>query len=403
MRNVAPKGLDMSVLLVCTAISAACSSTSDPKVNNSCTNVSVDELKELVVIDEAVLSDGRAKNGTTGAWSFRHAVQNLSPQDMDAGEFVRDWFVHWVSETEFNGYPLDRPNEDRVLGMNQHVLCPWLKGSPENACNDDCSTCSGQKLDLARAPFRLIGIANRMDVREQRSNVVNGEGRFIYALTDGPADDPASKPLPMTVIFEYALPAERTAGQWAKAWHALGQFPSFDEGYRAALQSVTDGFSVRGAHPEGMAGSALGQVRTNEAILNWIWQLREFGLSSDGTLRLRPIWNTPAERLNGSAVLRDFVLSNADAIRSNNYEIPVSMRGGSVDSFRFAWNIPGVDAQTSKAFTEGTCNGCHSTNPTVDTAFHISPFREGPSRLSQHLVEDLKLRSASLRRALCTD
>jgi hypothetical protein len=386
----------------------ACSPGAEDPPGTRCGGQPIEHLKELLVVEEDVLVDGRSKNATAGPWSFRHVMENLAPEAADPAKFTRAWLDEWVGVKELNGLRLDRPSEERDGEMRRRVVCPWLRRTPANACNDDCSTCAGETLDLGSAPFRLIGIANRIDLREEVAEEPNGEGRFIFALTEGPADDPTSRPLPMTVVVEYLLPETRTTKQWAEVWHDLGTFPDFGEPYRAALEAVTRSFSLRGVRPSGINRSALGQIRTNESALNWIWQLREFALAIDGYLRLRPTRNTPIETLNNTPALRDHVLANRDAILSKKYEMPLFMRDGAADQLLYVWNVPGADEPLRKAFASGTCNGCHSTErPNIDTAFHVSPFRSGAGRLSPFLYDprggpdELTVRAESARRALC--
>jgi hypothetical protein len=398
-----------AALVVTLAASSGCSSADDP-VGACEEGTSIAAFKELMIVDEGVLSDARSRNATAGAWSFRHHMENMAPVGVDAREFVKTWLRSWADVTTVNGYPTDRPNEGRATTLHDRILCPWLKRSPENACNADCSSCATQTLDLAQAPFRLIAIVNRMDQRDEVAAEPNGEGRFAYALTDGAADDPASRALPMTVIFEYMLPETRSVKDWAEAWHGLAQFSTYDEPFRAALQQVTDGFTNRGMRPAGRNGSSIGQVRTNESALDWIWQQREFGLAEDGWLRMRPVRNTPAEALNNSTQLATWVTQNADAIKSKRFELPMSMRAASSDETLFVWQVPGVDEATRKAFASQTCNGCHSfENPSIDTVFHVSPFRQGIAKLSPFVynpggdgTDEISLRTTGLRRAICT-
>jgi hypothetical protein len=401
-----------AALVACAGVlglAAGCSASKSS--TNDCSDVSIERFKELLVVDESVTDDARAKNATAGTWSFRHAVENMAPSGTDPGEFVRQWLLGWVNTKDVNGYELDRPNEGRAEGMQQRVICPWLKRTPANACNDDCSTCAATTtLDLAQAPFRLIGIANRIDLRETDLTEPSGEGRLLFSLTDGAADDPAAPPMPMTVIFEYVFPESRTVKQWAEAWHALGSIPGYDEPFKSALEQITNGFTKRGARPSGPnGGSSLGQIRTNESTLNWIWQLREFVIRpEDGMLTLRPLHNTPAAAINGTPALADWVSANADAILQNRYEVPLSMRAASADQLLYTWNIPGVDPKVRKAFAANTCNGCHSAeNPSVDTAFHVSPFRRGVARVSPFLndpngkFDELAKRTVSMQKAYC--
>ena len=97
-------------------------------------------------------------------------------------------------------------------------------------------------LDLARAPFRLIAIASRLDLVTSPL----GEGRLIYGLVDPATGQPGL----MTIAFEFALPPLGTANDrqaWAAKWHALASHP-FGADYNRALQALTD--SAAGAGRE---------------------------------------------------------------------------------------------------------------------------------------------------------
>jgi hypothetical protein len=395
---------------------AACeSSTPDPTdgpTGNACSNIHVERFKELMIVDDAVLEDARAKNASDGVWSFRHAMEQMAPANMDPSEFVRAWLDGWVATPRINGYPVEKAGEARGEGMQREIICPWLKRSPENACDDGCNTCASKKLDLALAPFRLIAIANRMDQRDEVINEPSGEGRFLFSTVKGAGDDPAAEVTNMVIIFEYRLPDTRSLKQWGEAWHALGQFGAFDESYRAALEEVTNGFAKRGASPGAVNGSALAQIRTNEQILHWRWQLREFALDGiRGTVQPRGLRNTPPEELNNSPILAKFLNENAEAVRSSKFEMPDGLRGASATVVEGFWGAPNVDGITLKSFAKNTCNGCHTTEvPTINDRFHVSPYKHGVDKLSAFILNDepnrpseLTLRTSSLQRALCSE
>ena len=157
----------------------------------------------------------------------------------------------------------------------------------------------------------------------------------------------------------------------------------------------------------GVNGNALSQIRTNESALNWVWQLREFALDPTGHLALRPAFNTPDQSLNGTDTLQAYITANADLIKQSKNVLPDSMRTGAADALQFTWSFTGVDDATQRAFAQTTCNGCHSNQQVVDSAFHISPFRVGRDRISAFLVsptggteDETHVRAASLRQAL---
>lgn len=407
MRALAKLGAVVCLLSVALAGSAGCSSGNDTA--NACEEENVDKFKELVVVEESVLTDARAKNATSGAWSFRHVIENMAPEGTDASEFVATWLNSWRDVKSLNGVPTDRANEERGQLLDEKLVCPWLKRTASNACDENCGVCAARKLDLRSAPFRLIAITNRLDLRDEVAGEESGEGRLVYALTAGPSDDPQSLALPMSVIFEYQLPESRSPQEWAKTWHALGGFPSYDEPFLAALEAVTNSFVSRGSRATAKNGSAIAQVRTNESAFNWIWQLREFAIADDGMLRIRLARNTPAEAFNDTPQLAAWVTANESAIRARRFELPVSFRGPSVDQLLYSWRLSTVKDSLRNEFAKQTCNGCHSLeNPSVDNVFHVSPFRTGTAKLSPFLYnpaggpDELTARSASLHRALCS-
>ncbi len=397
----------------------ACSSS--PSAGAPCAGVSIDRFKELTIVDDAVIGDMRALNANDGPWSFRHAVENMVPQDAEPGQFVLAWFNEWVTDSSVNGYAIpDGPQvgaagtqAQLAANMNTFVLCPWLRATSSNGCDATCSKCTAKTptLDLASAPFRLLAIVNRMDLSSQPGINPLGEGRLVFGLTDGPADNPASRGMSMTLIFEYALPPVLTLGGWADAWHQLGSGAAFDEDYNAALQAVTDRFVSRDAMPGQPNGSALSQSRTNENVLFWAWQMRQFQLGTDGQMHAHTVRNTPDPSLNGSAVLTSYLESNSLVIDSATYLLPDFMLSGAADETLFKWNFPGVDPVTQLAFTNGTCDGCHSdgSNPPVDTAFHVSPLESGIAKLSPYVNnpydpshDELARRTSLLQGFLCS-
>jgi len=134
-------------------------------------------------------------------------------------------------------------------------------------------------LDLARAPFRLLAIPNRIDLHAS----TNGEARFVYGAVDA-----SGAGRPKTVIIELEPPATNprsgialTRQNWAAAFHMLGGLP-FGPRYNATLQSLTDLLTRRGTSRSKPGGSSVAQVRTNDKLMGERWQLREFHLMTFG-------------------------------------------------------------------------------------------------------------------------
>lgn len=367
-------------------------------------NVKVDRFKELLVVDETVVQDPRSWNATRGRWSFRHAIEQMVPDGMTPSDFVARWLKVWSSSTRVNASAVaPRP----LVGTK--LVCPWLRSTPSNECNDDCSSCAQQEFDLAKAPFRLLAISNRMDLRKLAPDGAgtgqSGEGRLLFGMTSGPADDPASMPLGMTVIFEYELIG--SPKDWATKWHALGSFDSFGEPYKAALEQVTNGYVLRVPLPDGRVGSALSQLRTNEREFDWQWQLREFKLRPEGLI-LGPLENTPDAALNNTPILRDYLIANRDLLLTKKFALPDRLRGATINQ-GFRWTVTGIDEPLRKAFAGQTCNGCHQSEETpVDSNFHVSPFQQGVAKISRFVNnpedpehDDLAARENSMRAILC--
>jgi hypothetical protein len=393
-------------LAIAGAAVAACES-GDTHSEETC-DISIDVFKELLVVDEGVIGDDRSRNDANGPWSFRHAIESMKPANESASAFVMRWFDDWATRKSLNGFVIDR--EPRAQLMRVKMVCPWLKETPQNQCDTACEQCVGSELDMAKAPFRLLAIVYRPDLGPRPDTASPaGEARLVFALTDGPADDPASAPMPFGLILEYALPVhEMGPSQWAQAWHALGAHGAHDESYKQSLAELTEKFVGRDAAPGAVNGSAISQIRTNESAFNWIWQLREFRLDSFGRLALAPVANTPGEPLNDSPVLRDWVQANAEAIKADMHVLPSSLAAGSSNQMLFTWMVPDVDEATRAAFSRGTCSGCHSGEKpmiaSLDVAFHVSPFRSGEAKLSPFILEqEVPLRTASMQGLLCRE
>ncbi len=261
---------------------------------------------------------------------------------------------------------------------------------------------------MAYAPFRLIGIANRLDLIHDAPNTA-GEGRLVFALTNGPGDDPASKPLIGTVITEFELSLERdTLKGWAGRWRALSDHADFDESYRAELQALTDTYTTRGGRPSGIGQSALNQVRINEREYDWQWDLREYKLDASG-LVIAPTFRSPDLSVYDTPALVSWINANEDAIINKSYETPPNLTGGASQPTR-PLLLQGVKASVRTAFAEETCAGCHQLeHPAVDVNFHYSPFRSGIAKLSPFMhnpaapdTDELAHRTKILRKALCS-
>jgi hypothetical protein len=264
-------------------------------------------------------------------------------------------------------------------------------------------------LDLRIAPFRLLAIVNRVDLRGNSvyGGGSAGEGRFVFGVLDmtgrgGPYNGQSSSPCgetPFTVIVEYGI--DRTGcdiRDWGRQWYNLRNYVLGSPAYNAALQAITDQFTRANASPRKPNGSALNQLRTNEiAIANPFpddtWQMREFRLPrGDGHLFEANSMQTPHESLRNTDLTADYVNADTGGILGGSYVVPDFWWGqpfltnaSDVPGGTF-WNdgpnIPIFDRGARHLFSLNTCSGCHAGE--TNTAFtHITPTPFGtPAGLS---------------------
>jgi hypothetical protein len=312
----------------------------------------IDPFRELEIVDEDIVEDARAKNVTAGPWSFRHlATERAGGSEEVAARVVERAFAESPAFAD--------------------VLSTWPRDG------------SGY-LDLSRAPMRLIAISNRIDLGKTPDAVSPaGEGRFVFAITRGPADDPSSESTASTIILEYALGASRSPVEWAAEWHALG-FLDERESYRRALEGLTRSFADR-------SGAALARVRASKQDAGGHVALYELAFDGGGDLSRRGLRNTPPADVGRDPSFHEWARAHETEIRDGTHVLPSFFRADVADTGSLPVTIVGVPDDIQRAFDVGTCNGCHrGTNGGLDGGFHVSPLRRGRDRLSrfQHDADD---------------
>lgn len=375
-RNVIGLGFGLFLLFDGTASLAQCQPSVVPE-------------KELMITDLSVVNDARA-TAPGGVWTFGHLIRRLTPASVDPADFARAWLSEWLGPQNVNGFVV-QPRSAMAQVLNE-----WPKNS-------------NGKLDLDRAPFRLLAIVNRVDL----STGPSGEGRLIFGLIS-----PSGQARPMTVIFEYLLPSmsahSRDARKWAARWHALGGL-AFGEAYNQKLAEITESFVGTAVRSQGRRGvrstvSPISQVRTNEIAFQSPWEMREFTIDIRGLLVSSVTKQTPDESFNsqGSSAeaLRQWIRNNADAINQGVHVVPFRSLGGAGHS-PVTWASPlGFDPDPKirlarKNFALQTCTGCHS-NETATAFTHVAPREERKaSVLSAFLKGDLRARARHMRDLLC--
>jgi hypothetical protein len=148
----------------------------------------------MVIIDPSVIGSARETtfdpkhpSGTNarGAWSFGRLIHNMLPKyerrsAAAASRLVMNWLKTWEVDQAPN--PSVSPAKART-SIRMQVINPWKEasgcGEPESPATD--ASCV---LDMAQAPFRLLAIVNRPDLRilSDDETAIGGEGRFVFQL-----------------------------------------------------------------------------------------------------------------------------------------------------------------------------------------------------------------------------
>jgi hypothetical protein len=386
----------------------------------------IDPMRSLLVRDTSVVEDATRTRGSCaqtsmGPWSFGYLMEQMANTPftgVTGAQLTREWLDTWLTDQVVNGWTV----HDRSL-MQSLILDDWIaaSGGP------------GQPLDLSKAPFRLLAIVNRLDLRHQAAygGTSGGELRFVFMYMP-----PGCNALGRTfeVIFEFGLPISGCVNQqaWAQQWKSLDSMPVGSPGYNAALEAITQQVVVANAGGGKANGSALNQIRVNEHRLDDTgdgldWELRQFVLDPfTHKLKLAPLSQTPGRSVDNATQLNPYVNSHEAAINADDYVVPltypagVRFRAGSVVYSALSyWYSSGIaDAEARHRFSLNTCNGCHGGD--TDTDFRhvgIAPFGT-PAPLSgfltgtwaydpvtvspQHFFDDLERRAVDMDALLQT-
>ncbi len=337
-------------------------------------SATIDSERSLLIRHSSVIQDpDRTFNICTsagdpnGVWTFKHLITemaNTAATGVAYEDFTRIWLENWVNSQTVNNWTA----ADRQAILSK-IITPW-----ENASGGP-----GSPLDLDKAPFQLLAIVNRIDLRE--NGVDAGEGRFVFQLMDMTNN---CAPMQFTTIFEYGIDQNSCTDvkAWGQRWADLSNLTLGSEPYKTALESITESFVLANSSPNKPNGSALNQLRTNEIDLASPWQLREFRISDTHwdkhLLRQNTVKLTPDNSLNGSTVLADFIngtggTSSLVPQRFPSITDPFLGASSEAPTPAFFWNSAGITSnQARHEFSLDTCNGCHAGE--TNTLFtHIKP------------------------------
>jgi hypothetical protein len=353
----------------------------------------------LLVTDLAVVNDGSRVSDpctnlvtpsiSTKEWAFGYLMNhmaNTAITGVSTDAFARAWLSSWMTPTTVNGDYVQSPvAEPDNVSVPKYLLETWKLASRVRS-DGRLDSNTNPALKMEKAPFRLLAVAFRPDLRTPGffGEGSAGELRFVFGALDldpfhaepgwGLATNPNLAQYPWmsgwggpcrhldgpttmsdfantTVIFEYAVDKATPTDvkNWATALSNLSNLGGpTNSNYRNSLQSLTESV-VRSGLGKGKRRaneSALIRIRTNEALGGGgPWHLREFGITalrdSSGRLRYqngkllcqsggtqycvpRPqtVKQTPAAGFNGSKTLSQYTFENAQAILAETHIVP---------------------------------------------------------------------------------
>jgi hypothetical protein len=313
-------------------------------------------------------------------WTFGYLMKQIA-NGRDPSVFAHNWLANWKLSTTVNGDPLVAHKNGDGTTLPGRIYDAWQRASGGTAGTT-------VKLAMNRAPFRLLAIVNRFDLRKdkQRFGVGNpsnpgnaGELRFVFSVLDLDQVEPSSgcqqakgdaansKPGDDLLILEYSVNlANATAvNNWISSWVNLTNYAAPDDpGFAPALQALTQQIVAAGAGGTRQNGSALIRLRTNESADGTTWDLREFTLNSSGYLFPTTVKQTPTFASQNNAALSQWINDGANraAILGDSYVLPATYLGAHAENLvnSFSWRFTGVDDTSVRhAVALGTCNGCH--------------------------------------------
>ena len=335
VRIALPAIAGMFPVLVTTILSAPSAWASSVDISRS-----IDVSRELFITDVGVVDDDRTQNG--GAWSFGGLMTRLAG-DINPEEFVAAWAETLTNTPIVNEDP---EMENSVIIDNKEAalrdfFASWRVRS------------QGPGFDLDTAPFRLLAIVNRPDLLSVSDGDVHsaGEARFVFAAVDPNAPDPthaAAGSRNFFVIFEYGIPAESCSELkgWHQRWHELGRMPAGSPRYKAALELITNDFTLPDPAYPALNGSKLNQLRSNEFFLtnaSLVWDLREWNLVQpadnpwQALLASVTTKQTPSLQYvshpERNAELRQWLEANTEKILDGVHEVTERIRGADSPAF----------------------------------------------------------------------
>jgi hypothetical protein len=341
-------------------------------------------INDIGVVEDASRTRGSCGQASMGVWSFGYLMEQMANTPftgVTGPQFARHWLDTWMTAQSVNGWTV----QSRTM-VQTKIIDPWVAASGGPS----------MPLDLSKAPFKLLAIVNRFDLRGQTAygSAKGGELRFVFSHT--PTDCSVPFADVFEVILEFGVPTTGCLNLKALAnqWKALDTLTLGSPQYNAALQAITQQVVVANAGGGKANGSALNQIRTNENRLDDTgdgidWEAREFRIDPlTHHLALGTVAQTPDRMVEFGPHLVNYVNQHQTAIQADDYVVPlrypsprVPFRGGSIIYGAVsAWDGPVSNPipnrQARHQFSLNTCNGCH-TGETSTGFMHVIPTTFG--------------------------
>lgn len=326
--------------------------------NNPMANDQEKRCQAFAFISRALLVSPASKINFDLAnhFSFEKAMTEMAPKGStpeQVDEFVENLFLTFTEDVSVSSGGRDRLIEARSQANDFFT----------NAIAD------GQW----RQSFKFAAMTLRPDLR---NNDTAGEGRLVYGVDNS-----------FTIILEYKLPvgvAGLSKKSWLKDIRKLGTTKEAAS-YANVLKAVTAKFWKRNPKYDICPNqNCINQVRTNEIKLDAPWEIREFFLSTQGTLKPRAVTASPdTNDVNDRDEIIEFIEVNKAKILSGKLPLlPKKLWGGSAkvpDGFRWGQSLGLCDNTSSdlcaaaNTFSVSTCQGCHGGDTEALPFIHIAP------------------------------
>jgi hypothetical protein len=369
----------------------------------------------VVVADPTRTFDPCTGGGNpTGPWTFAHLMTQMANQratGINPSAFVETWLREWlVNPQTINGFNVP-PRAAMQALINDWQIASGGIGAP---------------LNLSRAPFRLLSINPRVDLRTTVGGgggygstgsgafLDAGEARFTFGIvlpqnfTQSQNQFIITAPLgnnclatSFSVIFEFRVPKCdcKDVRDWARQWRRLNTMVPGSVQYNRHLERLTRTFTDANRNPARPNRSAIGQVRSNEISLQFPWEIREFqlGMMPWNLLLETTTADTPDDSFNNTVTFGNFVIDVRNGVAGPS--VPLIYPLGSAQNFLGAhpqtpnpnttfWNAPNLlpaHQQTRFQVSLGTCNACHARE--TGTFFqHVVSTAPLPAPLSGFLT-----------------